>query len=98
MEVLKTFDRTAVYRSETALVGLLRPYLAKENEARALIRELFVLAADLQPDLTNNCLYIRIHRMACPAHDKAIGSLLHDITQTNCIHPETGMKMIFELA
>ena len=96
--MLKTFDRTAVYRSETALVGLLRPYLAKENEARALIRELFVLAADLQPDLTNNCLYIRIHRMACPAHDKAIGSLLHDITQTNCIHPETGMKMIFELA
>jgi len=85
------------YRAETALVGLLRPHLAKEEEARALIRELFVSGADLEPDEQSNCLYIRIHRMACPAHDKAIGALLHDITQTNFCHPETGMKMIFEL-
>lgn len=85
------------YRAETALVGLLRPHLAKEEEARALIRELFVSGADLEPDEQNNRLYIRIHRMACPAHDKAIGALLNDITQTNFYHPETGMKMIFEL-
>ncbi len=38
------------YRAETALVGLLRRHLAKEDEARALIRALFVASADLLPD------------------------------------------------
>ncbi|MCX6037825.1 MAG: helix-turn-helix domain-containing protein, partial [Chloroflexi bacterium] len=67
------------YRAETALVGLLRPHLAKEEEARALVRELFVSSADLEPNEPNNTLTIRIHRMACPAHDKAMSALLADL-------------------
>lgn len=86
------------YRAETALVGLLRPHLAKEEEARALIRELFVSAADLDPNEQDNTLTVRIHRMACPAHDKAITALLTDLTQTAFRHPETGMRLIYELA
>ena len=86
------------YRAETALVGLLRSHLNKEAEARALIRELFVSDADIEPDRQGNCLFIRIHRMACPAHDKAIAALLEDLTQANFKHPETKMKMVFELA
>lgn len=86
------------YRAETALVGLLRPYLAKEEEARALVRELFVSSADLEPDEKENTLTVRIHRMACPAHDKAVGALLEELTQAAFRHPETGARMIYELA
>jgi hypothetical protein len=86
------------YRAETALVGLLRPHLAKEEEARALIRELFVSSADLDPDERSNTLTVRIHRMACPAHDKAMSALLAHLTATEFRHPETGMRMIYELA
>jgi transposase-like protein len=86
------------YRAETTLVGLLRPHLAKEEEARALIRELFVSSADLDPDEQNNTLTVRIHRMACPAHDKAIAALLANLSQTDFRHPETGMRLIYELA
>jgi len=86
------------YRAETALVGLLRPRLAKEDEARALIRELFVSSADLEPDRKENTLTVRIHRMACPAHDKAIAALLDDLTGEAFLHPETGMRMIYKLA
>jgi hypothetical protein len=86
------------YRAETALVGLLRPHLAKEEEARALVRELFVSSADLEPNSKDNTLTIRIHRMACPAHDKAISALLADLTQANFCHPETGMRLIYDLA
>jgi hypothetical protein len=86
------------YRAETALVGLLRPHLAKEDEARALIRELFVSAADIEPDEQENTLTIRIHRMACPAHDKAIGTLLAELTQLNFPHPETHARLIYQLA
>jgi hypothetical protein len=86
------------YRAETALVGLLRPHLAKENEARALIRELFVSSADLDPDEKAGTLTVRIHRMACPAHDKAVGALLNELTQAAFVHPETGARMIYDLA
>ncbi len=86
------------YRAETALVGLLRPHLGKEADARALIRELFVSAADIEPDEQGNRLLIRIHRMASPAHDKAIAALLAELTGLNFRHPETGMEMVFELA
>ena len=86
------------YRAETVLVGLLRPHLAKENEARAPIRELFVSSADLDPDEKAGTLTVRIHRMACPAHDKAVGALLNELTQAAFVHPETGARMIYELA
>jgi transposase-like protein len=86
------------YRAETALVGLLRTHLTKEEEARALVRELFVSSADLEPNEQNNTLTIRIHRMACPAHDKAIGALLAELNQLAFHHPETNTQLIYELA
>ncbi|MBI4027103.1 MAG: hypothetical protein HY360_19110 [Verrucomicrobia bacterium] len=52
------------YRAETALVGLLRPHLNKEEEVRALIREIFASAADVIPNETSQTLTVRIHRMA----------------------------------
>ena len=86
------------YRAETALVGLVRPHLAKEEEARALVRELLVSSADLQPDEENNTLTIRIHRMACPAHDKAIAALLAELNQLAFHHPQTHARLIYELS
>ena len=86
------------YRAETALVGLLRPHLAKEEEARALIRELFVSSADLEPNETESTLTVRIHGMACPAHNKAISALLADLTNLHFRHPETNARLVYELA
>lgn len=86
------------YRAETALVGLLRPHLAKEDEARALIRELFVSSADIEPDNAENTLTVHVHRMACPAHDKAIAGLFDELNRSHFQHPETGARMIFRLA
>lgn len=86
------------YRAETALVSLLRPHLNKEEEARALIREIFASSADLIPNETSKTLTVRIHRMACPAHDQAVAALLKDLTDTEYKHPQTQAKMVFELA
>ena len=85
------------YRAETALVALLQPHLRKEDEARALIRELFVSAADIEPGSTAGTLTIRIHRMACPAHDKVIQALLNDLNNLEFRHPETNARMIYAL-
>jgi hypothetical protein len=85
------------YRAETALVALLRCHLEKKDEARALIRALFVSAADIEPNACAGTLTIRIHRMACPSHDKSIAALLEELTKLQFRHPETGQKMIYVL-
>jgi hypothetical protein len=85
------------YRAETALVAILRRHLKKEDEARALVRELFVSAADIEPDIVAKTLTIRIHRVACPAHDLAISALLAELSDQKFRHPETGALMNFVL-
>lgn len=96
-KMLSDSVKMIAYRAETALVGLLRRYLKNEDEARALIRELFVSSGDIEPDDVNATLTIRIHRMANPSHDKAIAGLLDDLNKLNYCHPETGAKIIYTL-
>ena len=85
------------YRAETAMVAMLRKHLNKEDEARALVRALFVSAGDIEPNAHTNTLTIKIHRMATPAHDKALALLLTDLTDQEFCHPQTTAKMIFRL-
>jgi len=85
------------YRAGTAMVAMLRKHLNKEDEARALVRALFVSSGDIEPNERDNTLTISIHRMATPAHDKALGLLLADLTDQTFCHPETGARMIFRL-
>jgi hypothetical protein len=70
------------YRAETALVVRLRRHLANEAEARALVRELLVSDADIEPDDRAKTLTIRVHRMASPSHDKAVAALLDGMSST----------------
>lgn len=86
------------YRAETAMVAILRRYLNKDDEARALVRELFVSSGDIEPDEIARTLTVRIHRMASPVHDRAIAGLLEELNQQEFCHPETGAKMIYALA
>jgi len=85
------------YRAETAMVALLKRHLAKEADARALVRELLVSDADIEPNEFAKTLTIRIHRMANPSHDKAVAALLNDLNLEGFCHPETGAKMIYAL-
>ena len=85
------------YRAETAMVALLKRQLHKEEEARALVRELFISAGDIEPDELTKTLTVRIHRMATPAHDKAIAALLEYLNALGFCHPETGEKMRYSL-
>jgi len=96
-KILSDTVKMIAYRAETALVALLRRHLKKEEEARALVRELFVTSADIEPNNAANTLTIRIHRMAAPVHDKAITALLEDLTNLGFRHPETGAKIIYSL-
>ncbi|MDP2751097.1 MAG: hypothetical protein Q8O31_00600 [Rhodocyclaceae bacterium] len=89
--------KMVAYRAETALVTLLRRHLNKEDEARALVRALFVSSADLAPDAQGKTLTVKIHRMASPVHDRAIATQLTDLNELNFCHPETGDRLIYSL-
>jgi transposase-like protein len=97
-KMLSDSVKMIAYRAETALVAILRRHLNKEEEARALIRELFVSSGDILPDDVAKTLTIKIHHMASPAHDKAIAALLEELNDQAFIHPETGQRLIYMLA
>lgn len=97
-KILTDTVKMIAYRAETALVAMLLPHLKKEEEARALVRELLVSAADIEPDDSTKTLTVRIHRMACPAHDAAIVALLKDLTEREFCHPETNARITYTLA
>ena len=96
-KILTDTVKMIAYRAETALVALLLPHLKKEGEARVLVRELLVSSADIEPDDSAGTLTVRIHRMACPAHDSAVAALLDDLTRMEFCHPETSARMIYTL-
>ena len=85
------------YRAETALVSLLFPRLGKEADARAVVREILVSSADLEPDPAANTLIVRLHRMACATHDAAVASLFTQLNELGFHHPQTGMRVRYEL-
>ncbi|MBF0440135.1 MAG: hypothetical protein HQL93_13590 [Magnetococcales bacterium] len=96
-KMLSDTVKMIAYRAETALVGILHRHLSKPEEARALIRELFVSSADIVPDACAKTLTIRIHRMANPAHDRAVAALLEELNQLQFCHPETGDLLVYSL-
>jgi hypothetical protein len=83
---------------QTAMVALLRRHLKNEAEARALIRDLLVASADIDPNDVAKTLTIRIHHIANRTQDTAVAALLDDLTRQAFCHPETGAKMIYTLA
>lgn len=96
-KMLSDTVKMIAYRAETALVALVRRHLNKKEEARALIRELFVSSADIVPDACAKTLTIKIHHMANPVNNRAIAALLKEINQLKFCHPETGDQMIYSL-
>jgi hypothetical protein len=58
-------------RAETSLVSLLREHLARSDDARTLVRQIFETEADLLP-ATNKTLTVRIHRLTQAPHDQVL--------------------------
>jgi len=86
------------YRAETSLASLLREHLARaSDDARALVRQIFEIAADLIPDYAANTLTVRLHHFTQAAHDQAIEKLLVELNATQTIFPGTRLRLIFKI-
>ena len=85
------------YRAESSLASLLREHIARTDDARALLRQIFDTEADLIPDLAANTLTVRLHHLTQAAHDQAIEQLLTELNATQTIFPGTRLTLIFEI-
>ena len=86
------------YRAESSMASLLREYLARgDDDARALLRQIFQTDADLTPDLATGTLTVRLHHLTQSAHDQAIQQLLVDLNATQTLFPGTNLTLVFKL-
>jgi len=83
------------YRAETALVALAREKLARSEDARSLIRQVFESAVDLCPDLKQKTLTVRVHRLSSAIHDHVLEHLCTELTATETIYPGTDLRLVF---
>ena len=85
------------YRSETALVSLVRSSLSREDDARSLVRDLFRSPADIEPDVEAGELRIGIHTLSNPRSNRAIGFLLDELNASEQNYPGTNLKLTYRL-
>jgi hypothetical protein len=85
------------YRAETSLVSVLREHLARSDDARTLVRQIFETEADLLPDATHRTLTVRIHHLTQAAHDQVLEKLCATLNETQTVFPGTDLTLIFKI-
>ena len=85
------------YRTETAMTAIVREELARKDDARALLRDLFRSEADILPDTSRGVLEVHIHPMANPRSNRAIAHLLSHLNDASMIYPGTNLKLVYAM-
>lgn len=85
------------YRAETAMAGIIRAQLSRHDDARSVLRDLFRSAADITPLPETNELEVRLHTLANPRTNRAIGHLLQELNAASATYPGTKLRLIYRL-
>jgi hypothetical protein len=85
------------YRSETAMVQVLREKMSRSDDARSLVRAIYNAEVDLIPNEKDGNLTIYLHHLANHSSDEAVQHLCEEISKTETVFPGTNLKMIFKL-
>jgi hypothetical protein len=85
------------YRAETALASIVREELARTDDARSLLRDLFRSEADLTPDLEKGVLEVQVHPMSNPRANRAIAHLLDHLNAAAFSYPGTDLRLEYSV-
>jgi transposase len=86
------------YRAETAMASIVRESLARDDDARSLLRDLFRSEADLLPDVEQRVLRVQIHPMSNPRSNRAIAHLLEHLNAAEFTYPGTSLQLVYSIA
>ena len=89
--------KMVAYRAETALAMSLRAHMARTDDARALLREIFVTAADLSPDEAAGTLTVNLHHLSNACSDQLASQLAEELNATETTFPGTQLRLVFKL-
>jgi len=85
------------YRAETAMAATLREKLARFDDARAVLRQIYQTEVDLIPNISEKTLIVRLHHLTQAAHDRAVRFLCEELTATETVFPGTDLRLIYKL-
>ena len=85
------------YRAETAMASIVREQLARSDDARSVLRDLFRSQADLAPDLEQGVLHVHVHPMSSPQSNRANAHLLGQLTAAEFTDPGTNLWLIYSI-
>ncbi len=85
------------YRAETAMVTMVREFMAKKDEAISLVQQILVTDADLIPDEKNGVLKINLHNMTNPRNNKYVHQLCDVLNSTETTFPGTNLRLVYDL-
>ena len=86
------------YRAETALASIVREELARTDDARSLLRDLFCSEADLSPDTDKRVLRVQVHPMSNPRANRAIAHLMEHLNTAEFTYPGTNLQLVYSIA
>jgi hypothetical protein len=86
------------YRAETAMASIVRESLARTDDARSLLRDLFRSEADILPDVEQQVLRVQVHPMSNPRSDRAIAHLLEHLNAAEFTYPGTNLQLVYSIA
>ncbi len=84
------------YRAESGMAVTLRENMAREDDARSLLRAIYNAEADLIPDDETKTLTIRLHHLANWNSDAAVRHLCDELNETETVFPGSEYRMIFK--
>ena len=85
------------YRAETAMANTLQEYISKKDEARSLVRQIFMTDADIAPDEKNGILRITIHNMTNPRNNRYVQQLCDVLNSSETLFPDTNLRLVYNL-
>jgi hypothetical protein len=86
------------YRAETAMASIVRESLARTDDARSLLRDLFRSEADILPDGQQHLLRVHVHPMSNPRSNRAIAHLLDHLNAAEFTYPGTNLQLVYSIA
>jgi hypothetical protein len=85
------------YRAETAMANIIRPHMARKDEARSVVRQIFNTESNLIPDVQNKRLIVELHNLTSEYSDQLANILCQELNQAKAIFPGTDMEIFYKL-
>jgi hypothetical protein len=85
------------YRAETAMANIIRPHMARKDEARSVVRQIFNTESNLIPDEQNKRLLVELHNLTSEYSDQLANILCQELNQAKAIFPGTDMEIFYKL-